>query len=165
MSSVTPSTTPPSPTLVAPPSTLAPSPDEVMARAALVLASNDAIQLATAGGPVSPWVLGAYFVADGADLYLFLETSGKSARNVVASPEVAFLVSRNDAQQDFVQGRGKAILLPPDEEPAVRARLVAKMPWFQTYTPVLPVRIEIAELYVSSLSAGWFPAKRWQRGG
>jgi nitroimidazol reductase NimA-like FMN-containing flavoprotein (pyridoxamine 5'-phosphate oxidase superfamily) len=163
MSTDLPTATTPAPG--APPPAPEPSRADVMARASAVFAANDAIQLATAGGPVSPWVLGAYFVADGADLYLFLETSGKSARNVVANAEVAFLVSRNDAQQDFVQGRGTAIVLPPEEEPAVRARLLAKMPWFQTYTPVLPVRIEIAELFVSSLSAGWFPAKRWQRGG
>jgi len=56
------------------------------------------------------------------------------------------------------------VRLPDDAEAAVRARLLAKMPWFQTYTPVMPLRIEAAELYVSSLTAGWFPAQVWYRG-
>ena len=135
---------------------------EILARAHQVFASNDAIQLATAGGPISPWVLGAYFVHDGADLYLFVETNGKTAANLAANPTVAFVVSKNDASQDFVQGRGRAVRLPDADEPAVRARLLAKMPWFQTYTPVMPMRIEVDELYVSSLGAGWFPARVWR---
>ena len=135
---------------------------EILARAHQVFASNDAIQLATAGGPVSPWVLGAYFVHDGASLYLFVETHGKTAANLAANPTVAFVVSKNDATQDFVQGRGRAVRLPDGEEAAVRARLVGKMPWFQTYTPVMPMRIDIEELYVSSFGSGWFPARVWR---
>ena len=72
------------------------------------------------------------------------------------------MVSKNDATQDFVQGRGRAVRLPDGEEAAVRARLVGKMPWFQTYTPVMPMRIDIEELYVSSFGSGWFPARVWR---
>ncbi|MEZ4367264.1 MAG: pyridoxamine 5'-phosphate oxidase family protein [Kofleriaceae bacterium] len=156
----TPSTSTPSP--AAPPPPVA-SPAEILARAEAVFAANDAVQLATSGGPISPWVLGAYFAHDGADLYLFVEQRGKTAANLRASDRVAFVVSENDAMKDFVQGHGRAVMLDADQADEVRARLLAKMPWFQTYTPVMPVRLEPTELYVSSLAAGWFPAKVWRR--
>ena len=63
--------------------------------------------------------------------------------------------------KDFVQARAVAEVLPPTLEPEVRARLLAKMSWYQTYTPVTPVRLDIEEALVSSLAKGWFPARRW----
>jgi nitroimidazol reductase NimA-like FMN-containing flavoprotein (pyridoxamine 5'-phosphate oxidase superfamily) len=134
--------------------------ESILAAAQAVFTANDAVSLATSGGRVSPWVLGAYFAADGNDLVLFLEQSGKSIANVRANPNVAFLVSKNDAQQDFVQGSAVARMLPPAEEEAVFAKLAAKMPWFRNYTPVVPVRLEVTELVVSSFAKGWFPGKR-----
>ena len=41
----------------------------------------------------------------------------------------------------------------------VRELIVKKMPWFKTYTPVTPVRLDIKKFYVSSLESSWFPAK------
>lgn len=143
-------------------STEAPSAAQILAAAQSVLASNNAVQLATTGAAYSPWVAGAYFAHDGADLILLLETSGKSLRNIQMNPSVAFSISQNDAMKDFVQGRGTAEILPDSDEPAVRAALVAKMPWYQTYTPVVPVRIRSSELHISSLTSGWFPAKVWR---
>lgn len=143
-------------------STETPTAEAILARAQSILGENNAVQLATTGGAWSPWVAGAYFAHDGADIVLLLETSGKSLHNIQQNPSVAFSISQNDAMKDFLQGRGTAELLSAAEEPAVRAALVAKMPWYQTYTPVVPVRIRTAELFVSSLSSGWFPAKVWR---
>lgn len=136
-----------------------PSRATIRERAHACLDHNNAIVIASTGGPESPWVLGAYFVRDGDDLLLFLETKGKTLANLVAHPELAFLVSENDAMKDFVQGAGVAELLDESEHAMVMERLVGKMPWFALYAPCTPVRIHPKRLHVSSLAAGWFPAK------
>lgn len=131
----------------------------VFARAHAALDKSNAIVIASTGGPESPWVLGAYFVREGDDLLLFLETHGKTLANLRAQPDLAFLVSENDAMKDFVQGAGRAELLPEAEHAHVMAALVGKMPWFALYAPCTPVRIRPKRLHVSSFEAGWFPAK------
>ena len=50
-------------------------------------------------------------------------------------------------------------ILPDSDEPEVRKLIVDKMPWFQTFTPVSPVRIRVKKYFVTSLQKGWFPAK------
>lgn len=134
--------------------------------ASALFTASPALQLATTGGPYSPWVLGVYFAheakGDLGALTFFLETSGKTFANVKVEPRVAFLISNNDAQQDFVQGTGTLELLPASEQSRVNDLLVAKMPWYKTYTPVVPVRLTITELFVSSFQRGWFPARHLQ---
>lgn len=127
-----------------------------------MLRTHDAVVLASSGGPYSPWLLGAYFAHEGTRLYLFLEREGKTRKNLGESASVALLVSDNDATKDFVQARGTVEILADDQEDVVRKKLLAKMPWYATYTPVVPVCISLAEAFVSSLGRGWFPAKRLQ---
>lgn len=131
----------------------------ILERARAALDKNPAIVIASTGGPESPWVLGAYFVRAGDDLLLFLETAGKTLANLRAHPDLAFLVSENDAMKDFVQGAGRAELLPAAEHARVMAALSAKLPWYALYAPCTPVRIVVKRLHVSSFEAGWFPAK------
>ncbi len=121
--------------------------------------SNNAIMVATVGGEYSPWILGAYFASWELLIYLFLETHGKSLANIKIDNTVAISISKNDAMQDFLQGSGKAIILENSEEKDVRNLLLEKMPWFQTYTPVTPLRIDIKKFFVTSLQDKWFPAK------
>ncbi|MFO0750110.1 MAG: hypothetical protein U1F43_31230 [Myxococcota bacterium] len=136
-----------------------PTRDAVLARAFAACDKNPAIAIASTGGPASPWVLGAYFARDEESFVLFLEDAGTTLANLRAHPELAFLVSENDAMKDFVQGAGVAEVLPPAEAERVMARLVAKLPWFKLYTPSTPVRIRPTRLHVSSFEAGWFPAR------
>lgn len=131
----------------------------VATRAQSIFAKNNSLTLATTGGPYSPWVAGVYFAHDGLALYTFLETTGKTFTNVRLHPRVSFQISENDAQKDFVQGVGSAVILDAAQEAAVRLKLEAKMPWYKTYTPVVPVRIDPVQLFVSSFASGWFPAK------
>lgn len=133
--------------------------EEVKDKALEIFTSNDAIMLATTGGEYSPWVLGAYYASDGMFIYLLLERDGKSLANIKINNKVAFSISRNDAMQDFLQGYGTAEILQEEEEENVRAKLLAKMPWYKTFVPMIPIRIEISKLYVTSLQNGWFPAK------
>lgn len=137
-----------------------PSRMEVLAALHAVYDENDALSLATAGGTISPWVLGAYFAHDGNDLYVFLEQSGRSLQNIQQDARVAFVISKNDANKDFVQAQARAEILPANDENFVRALLEKKMPWFKTYTPVVPVRLVPLEVSVSSLARGWFPAQK-----
>ncbi|HRE39932.1 MAG TPA: pyridoxamine 5'-phosphate oxidase family protein [Ignavibacteria bacterium] len=123
------------------------------------LANHNALMLATTGGEYSPWILGVYYFNDGLDIYFFLETNGKSMGNVRNNNSVAISVSQNDAMKDFLQGYGKIEVLPDDKEKFVRDGLVAKMPWFQTYTPVSPVKVKIEKSFFTSLERQWFPAK------
>jgi hypothetical protein len=137
---------------------------EVRAAAEATFATHDAIQLATLGGPYTPWILGAYFThrasERGIDLFLMVEKHGKTMVNLVADPRVAFAVNQGDAARDFLQGNGQAEILPEAEGERVVAALVQKMPWFKLYTPCAPVRITLGELFVTSFARGWMPAKR-----
>lgn len=148
--------------------------DAVASRARVIFDGNHAVQLATLGGAWTPWILGAYFtrapdalrasdarsgLAD-LDLVLMIERAGKTFANLALDPRVALSVSKNDATQDFIQGSGRAALLDPADEADVIAALQAKMPWYRLYTPCLPVRIAVHELFVTSFELGWMPALR-----
>ncbi len=121
--------------------------------------NNNAVMLATAGGEYSPWILGAYFASSELDLYLLLETNGKTMANIVKNKNIALSISQNDAMQDFLQAKGEAEIMDDSKEPEVRKMILDKMPWFQTFTPVKPVRIKLSKIFVSSLQNSWFPAK------
>ena len=62
----------------------------------------------------------------------------------------------------FVQAAGIAHVLADEAAPSVRARHLDKLAWSQTYTPVVPVRIDLARVVVSSLARGWFPGRKLQ---
>jgi len=124
-----------------------------------ILKGNDAIMVSTTGGEYSPWILGAYFASKDIDIYLLLETQGKTMANLRKNLSVAISISKNDAMQDFLQAIGDAEILPDSEEPEVRKLILDKMPWFQTFTPVTPVRVRVKKYFVTSLQNGWFPAK------
>ena len=110
--------------------------EEIKERILKVFSYNNAIMIATTGGEYSPWILGAYFVNDGLDIYHVLEKSGKTMSNLEHNKNVAISISQNDATKDFLQGYGTIEILSDDEDVRVGAMLVEKMPWFQTYTPV-----------------------------
>jgi nitroimidazol reductase NimA-like FMN-containing flavoprotein (pyridoxamine 5'-phosphate oxidase superfamily) len=133
--------------------------DQVKEKILKVFSENNAIMIATTGGEYSPWILGAYFVNDGLDIYHVLEKSGKTMSNLEHNKNVAISISQNDATKDFLQGYGTIEILSDDEDARVRAMLTEKMPWFQTYTPVSPCVIRIKKFFVTSLEMGWFPAK------
>ncbi len=124
-----------------------------------ILSQNNAISLATTGGEYSPWILGAYFASDDLSIYLMLEKSGKTLANLKANPKGALMISQNDAMKDFLQAQFEAVFLPDSDEAKVRQMLVAKMPWYQTYTPCAPVRLDVQKWFVSSFARQWFPAK------
>lgn len=124
-----------------------------------IFKNNDAITIATTGGELSPWILSAYFASEELKIYLFIDTDGKSMVNLRLNNRIAIAVSKNDAMQDFLQGYGTLEILNDSEESYVRDLLIKKMPWFKTYTPVTPVRIDIEKFFVSSFNDKWFPAK------
>lgn len=124
-----------------------------------VLESNNAIMLATTGTDYSPWILGAYYASEGLDIYLLVEKGGKSFANIKANKNAAYSVSQNDAMKDFIQGKAIIKVLADDEEPKVREMLVNKMPWYQTFVPMVPIKIESSKIFATSLQKGWFPAK------
>jgi nitroimidazol reductase NimA-like FMN-containing flavoprotein (pyridoxamine 5'-phosphate oxidase superfamily) len=132
---------------------------EVKDRILEILKNNDAIMIASTGGEYSPWILGAYFASKDIDIYVLLETHGKTFANLKENTKVAISISKNDAMQDFLQAQAEVEILPDTEEPEVRKLIVDKMPWFQTYTPVSPVRLRVKKYFVTSLQKGWFPAK------
>ncbi len=124
-----------------------------------ILHSNCAINIATTGGEYSPWVLGAYYASDGLSLYLMLEVAGKTMANLRKNSSVAIHISQNDAMKDFLQAQGVATILPESETDRVMSMLKQKMPWYQVYTPCLPVRLDMKKWFVSSFARQWFPAR------
>ena len=133
--------------------------NEVEVKIQEILKGNNAIMLATTGADYSPWILGAYFVNKGLDIYLLVEAGGKSFANIKENKNVAYSISQNDATKDFLQGKAVIEILPAEEEDKVRAMLVEKMPWYQTFVPMTPIRIVSSKIFVTSLQNGWFPAK------
>ncbi len=132
---------------------------EVEQKAREIMEANSAIMLATTGTDYSPWILGAYYVSEGTDIYLLVEKGGKSFKNIMANKNVAYSISQNDATKDFLQGKAKVNILPDEEEASVREMLVKKMPWYQTFVPMVPIKIVSSKIFVTSLQNGWFPAK------
>ncbi|HMQ69359.1 MAG TPA: pyridoxamine 5'-phosphate oxidase family protein [Ignavibacteria bacterium] len=137
---------------------------EIVTKIKEIFKSNDAISIATTGGELSPWILNAYFASDELKIYLFIDTDGKSMVNMKINNRIAIAISKNDAMQDFLQGYGTIEILKDTEESFVRDLLTKKMPWFKTYTPVTPVRIDIEKFYVSSFESKWFPARELEIG-
>lgn len=133
--------------------------NEVESKIKEIMESNNAIMLATTGTDYSPWILGAYYANEGLDIYLLVEKGGKSYANISANKNVAYSISQNDATKDFLQGKAVIEVLPDSEEARVREMLVKKMPWYQTFVPMVPVKITASKLFVTSLQNGWFPAK------
>ncbi|MCS7014229.1 MAG: pyridoxamine 5'-phosphate oxidase family protein [Chloroherpetonaceae bacterium] len=124
-----------------------------------ILQSNNAITIATTGGEYSPWVLGAYFASNDLTIYLMLEVAGKTMANLRKNQSVAIQISQNDAMKDFLQAYGTATVLPESEREKVMGMLQTKMPWYQLYTPCLPVRLDMKKWFVTSLSRQWLPAR------
>ena len=133
--------------------------NEVESKIIEVLQSNNAIMLATTGTDYSPWILGAYFVNEGFDIYLLVEKGGKSFANIIQNKNAAYSISQNDATKDFLQGKAVIEVLPQEEESRVREMLLKKMPWYQTFVPMVPVKIVSSKIFITSLQNGWFPAK------
>jgi nitroimidazol reductase NimA-like FMN-containing flavoprotein (pyridoxamine 5'-phosphate oxidase superfamily) len=124
-----------------------------------LLQSHNSLTLASTGGEYSPWILSVYFATEGDDIYFFLETAGKTYQNIQKEKKVAIAISDNDASKDFLQAYGEVEILSQSESDKVRQLILSKMPWFMTYTPVVPIRLKIKKYFVSSLSRNWFPAK------
>lgn len=124
-----------------------------------LLQKHNALALASTGGEYSPWILSVYFATEGDDIYFFLETAGKTYQNIQKEKKVAIAISENDASKDFLQASGEVEILPQSESDKVRQLLLSKMPWFMTYTPVVPIRLKVRKYFVSSFSRNWFPAK------
>ena len=141
---------------------------EVFEAAMKILSDNNAIQIATLGGPWTPWILGAYFTATadgGIDIQVMVEKHGKTMQNLRADSRVAFTVNSGDATQDFLQGAGVAEVLDDSHADAMVAALQVKMPWYRLYTPCAPVRIRVGRAFVTSFARGWLPAKTLTFGG
>ncbi|KAA0211421.1 MAG: hypothetical protein OZ913_05405 [Ignavibacteriaceae bacterium] len=128
-----------------------------------IFSDNVAIHIATSGGEYSPWILGAYFAYDGLDIYCVLETHGKSFSNVSVNRNIAIEISQNDASKDFLQGFGVVEILPQSDTEKVLKMITDRIPWFKTYTPIVPVKLNISKYFVSSLAEGWFPAKVYEK--
>lgn len=124
-----------------------------------VFESNNAIMLATTGGSYSPWILGAYYTTEELSIYLLLEKGGKSFANLDINKNVAYSISQNDATKDFIQGQAVVTVLPDEDEPKVREMLLKKMPWYRTFVPMVPIRIDSKKIFVTSLKKNWFPAR------
>lgn len=153
---------------------------EVAARFRSIIDEHNAVQIATLGGAWSPWILGAYMArATGElaqeveklagearhnelDLVFMVERHGKTFANLQTDARVALSISHNDATRDFAQAAARAVLLPEHFEPVVMAALKAKMPWYQLYTPCVPVALAVNDAFVTSFPLGWMPAKRLQ---
>lgn len=125
------------------------------------LASSHSFTLATAG-PEGPWVAGAFFVeADPFTLELVLEKSGRTIRNITVNPTVAVLVAAGTPFEPFLQAQAEAEVVTGDDDAAVRARLVAKVPEAAAFlqAPILAVRLRVASWRATDVLNGWLPGK------
>lgn len=129
------------------------------------LAKHKTLRIATAGGPVSPWIAGAFFREDGLfRLQLVLERHGKTMTNIRADNRVAVIVA-DDPFGFFLQGEGKVHIVEGDEEQEVRMALREKVPEVAPLlaAPIYAVHVEISRWFATDLSRGVFPAKEIRR--
>ena len=133
--------------------------------AADFLARNKTLRLATAGGPVSPWIAGAFFSESGLfRLRLVLETHGKTMKNIRADDRVAVIVA-DDPYGLFLQGEGTARVVEGEADADVRAALRGKAPEVEPLlgAPIVAVHVEISRWFVTDVTRGWLPAKEIRR--
>lgn len=127
-----------------------------------LLARRKTLKLATAGGPVSPWITGTYFAEEGLfRLCLTLEKGGKGMANVAANRRVAVSVDGDSPFEPFVQGEAEAHVVSGPEADRRLARLKRKVP---EILPLLAGELNLVELRVSrwlltSFPDGMFPAR------
>ena len=129
------------------------------------LAENATLRIATAGGPVSPWIAGAFFSESGLfRLRLVLETHGKTMKNIRADDRVAVIVA-DDPYGLFLQGEGTARVVEGQQDADVRAALLQKDPRVGPLldAPIQAVHVEITRWFVTDVSRGWLPAKEIRR--
>ncbi|GAC1344575.1 MAG: hypothetical protein NVSMB23_19650 [Myxococcales bacterium] len=127
-----------------------------------LLARSKVLKLATAGGPVSPWITSTYFVEDGpARIHLILERTGKGMANVRANPRVALAVDDATPFTIFAQAEGSVRVLEGDAAALRLAALRAKVPEIEPLLmgPHFVVEIAVSRWLVTSFPDGWFPAK------
>lgn len=142
-----------------------PSLPKVRAALTRLLAGQKTMKLATAGGPISPWVTATYFVeGDPFTLFFTLEKRGKGMANVAANPRVAVAVDSNDPFTVFAQAEGTARILEGPEAQTRLGSLIIKVPEIQ---PLLRgelnvVAVDVNRWHVTSFPDGWFPAKTLQ---
>ena len=125
------------------------------------LAKNKTLRIATAGGPVSPWIAGAFFSEDGLfRLRLVLETHGKTMTNIRADDRVAVIVA-DDPYGFFLQGEGRVRVVDGQEEADVRTALRQKAPEVAPLldAPIRAVHVEIGRWFATDVTRGWLPAK------
>lgn len=92
-----------------------------------LLARHKSLEIATTGGPVSPWVAGAFFAEAGLfRLKLVLETRGKTLANVTANNRIAVIVSADNPFTAWAQAQGTAHVVDGDDDAAVRAALARR---------------------------------------
>lgn len=129
------------------------------------LAKTPTLRIATAGGPVSPWIAGAFFSESGLfRLRLVLETHGKTMTNVRADNRVAVIVA-DDPYGIFLQGQGVARVVEGEQEADVRESLLRKAPQVAPLlgAPIRAVHIDIDRWFVTDVARGWLPAKEIRR--
>ena len=129
------------------------------------LAKTPTLRIATAGGPVSPWIAGAFFSESGLfRLRLVLETHGKTMSNIRADNRVAVIVA-DDPYGLFLQGEGTARVVDGEQEADVREALLQKDPRVGPLlgAPIQAVHVEITRWFATDLSKGWLPAKEIRR--
>jgi Pyridoxamine 5'-phosphate oxidase len=127
-----------------------------------ILTRQKTLKLATAGGPVSPWITGTYFISEGLfTLFLTLEKAGKGMANVHANPKVALTIDDNNPFLLFLQAEARASIVDPAIAAPLYAGLRKKIPEIE---PLLAgdlhmMRIDVTTWRATSFPDGWFPAR------
>ncbi|HMV70402.1 MAG TPA: pyridoxamine 5'-phosphate oxidase family protein [Myxococcota bacterium] len=127
-----------------------------------LLGRNKTLKIATAGGPLSPWIGGAYYAErDLFALQVVLETHGNAMRNVQADERVAIMIAGDSPYAMFVQGEARAVIVDGDEAAAARSALLAKNPEMEPFFsfPLRHVRLDVRRWRVTDVPKGWIPAK------
>lgn len=131
------------------------------------LASSEAFTLATCG-PDGPWAAGAFFVeSDPFTLSLVLEASGRTLRNLQHDPRVGVVVAAGTPFEPFLQAQAVATVVTGDDDAAVRAALVAKVPAAGAFmaAPIVAVRLRVEQWRATDVVNGWLPGKVLTREG
>jgi len=134
---------------------------DVISRYLKILSDNNTIVLTTKDEKGNPWSAKVYYGDRDGLIYVILDASSHTLRNLKENPNVFFVVEKGDPIR-FLQGRGIAEILGsieehPDERTIVVRKNFPLIPFLKSHPDAVVVRIKPTRVWITDHSDGFKP--------
>ncbi len=134
---------------------------EKLRRFVRILAKNNTVTLTTRDSQGKVWSAKVFYADRDGYIYVILEDSGHTLRNIRENPEVFFVIE-NGSPESFLQGEGRAEVLGPthahpEERSLITARNFPIVPFLKANPNTTVVRIRPTRVFVTDMSEGILP--------